>query len=533
MALKQLAFPRRVGAVSGIRAALASCEAPAALLVTVTVFTIIQRGTPSIIGIDGYYHVKLAAILREQGWRMLLPLDFPWLQLTILNPAQFTDHHLLYHLLLVPFTAADLRIGAKLAAVIFGSAALVFAYHLMAQHRVRYPLVWLLVLLASASPFLTRLSMTRRQSVTLLLLLLALHLIFTRRSRWLVPLGFAFSWLYDGFPLLMGVCGAAFIGSWWERRRADWSLLLYPGLGVGLGTLMNPYFPNNAEFSYQHMMPKMLQILGMTHADDAVRVGAEWYPPTWQYLSRSSWLAVALVLVGFVPILLDPRPIRLRALDGKVVALALLAVVFLAMYLRARRWIEYEPAFATLFCAVSWARALPNQAAQRLRGVLTPGREPLVAVAATALVAPLLYSTVSAAALNASPARGHTEYRDAALWLSENTPHRARVFATDWDDFPHLFYWNTHNVYLAGLDPTYMYLHDRPAFLTWRAIARGEVERPSALIRDQFDSGYVFTDLRHTPFLRQAGVDPDLIEVFRDSNAPVFVVNGWREGSRS
>ena len=82
MALKQLAFPRRVGAVSGIRAALASCEAPAALLVTVTVFTIIQRGTPSIIGIDGYYHVKLAAILREQGWRMLLPLDFPWLQLT-------------------------------------------------------------------------------------------------------------------------------------------------------------------------------------------------------------------------------------------------------------------------------------------------------------------------------------------------------------------------------------------------------------------------------------------------------------------
>src|SRR3712207_2913540 len=57
-----------------------------ATAIVALIFSIVQWATPNIIGIDGYFHIKFAQIMREQGWRILLPVEFPWLQLTILNP---------------------------------------------------------------------------------------------------------------------------------------------------------------------------------------------------------------------------------------------------------------------------------------------------------------------------------------------------------------------------------------------------------------------------------------------------------------
>ena len=497
----------------------------ATVLVALT-FSAVQWATPNIIGVDGYYHVKMAALLREQGWRILFPLEFPWLPTTILNPAAFTNHHLLFHLLLAPFTVLDLRIGAKLAAVVFATTAVLIAYQIMAEQRVRFALLWLLVLLASAAPFLYRLSMTRRQSLTLCLLLLALYLAFNDRRRWLLPLGFAFSWLFDGFPLLLGVCGAAFLGDWWQRRRADWDLLLYPAVGLALGTVIHPYFPNNVHFSYLHMVPKLTQLLGMQEGDVVIRVGNEWYPYSTDFLWRTNWLALLLPVLGLAPILLDPRPARLRRLDGSVVTLGIIAITFLVLFLRSRRWIEAEPVFAVLFCAFAWSRARPPWI-DRLAKRLPARAAPLAAIAATIAVTPLFYQTLTDGMDYARSTRDYLQYRDAARWLAQNTPAGARVFATDWDDFPELFFWNTHNTYLVGLDPTYMYLHDGPLYLRWRDITRGRVEQPSAAIRDEFDCGYVFTDRDHAAFLRHAAEDPGLVEVFRSANAVVFRVEGW------
>lgn len=492
------------------------------------VFSLVQWSSPNVVGVDGYYHIKMAWIMAQQGWRILLPIEFPWLQLTILNPAEFTNHHLLFHLLLAPFTFGDLRIGAKLAAVIFGSVALLMAYQLMAENRVRAPLLWLIVALASAGPMLYRLSMTRRQSLTLLLLLLALLVAFRRRPRWLAPIGFAFAWLFDGFPILLGVCGAAFLGLWWEERRPTWGLIGYPALGVLLGNLINPYFPNNILFSYLHMLPKVLQLVGLQHGDDVIRVGNEWYPYSLPFVFEATWLAVLLVPAGFVPILMDVRPSRLRKLDGAVIALGIIAVTFLLMYLRSRRWVEAEPVFATLFCAFAWSRALPDRMVEGLKRLVTPRRELAISAFVGLTLLPLLYWTVVEARRDVRGTRDYARYQAGATWLALNTPPGARVFATDWDDFPELFYWNTHNTYLIGLDPTYMYLYDGPLYLRWRAITRGQVELPAASVRDQFDSGWVFSDLDHAAFIRQAQADPDMQEVFRDRATVIFAVKSWR-----
>ena len=88
----------------------------------------------------------------------------------------------------------------------------------------------------------------------------------------------------------------------------DWGLIGYPALGVLLGNIVHPYFPDNILFSYLHMLPKVFQLVGLSHTDDEIRVGNEWYPYGQQFMLEVSWLALALVPLGFVPLLLDARP---------------------------------------------------------------------------------------------------------------------------------------------------------------------------------------------------------------------------------
>ena len=78
----------------------------------------IQFGGPAILDNDGYYHIRWAAMLRE-NWPHLPA--FKALPLTTLNEQDYVDHHYLFHVLLIPFTWGDLRTGAKLAAVVFSS----------------------------------------------------------------------------------------------------------------------------------------------------------------------------------------------------------------------------------------------------------------------------------------------------------------------------------------------------------------------------------------------------------------------------
>jgi len=111
-----------------------------------------------------------------------------------------------------------------------------------------------------------------------------------------------------------------------------------------------------------------------------------------------------------------------------------------------------------------------------------------------------------------------------SAWLEKNTPDGSRVFQTDWDDFPRLFFYNTHNTYLIGLDPTYLQLYDSDLYNLWVDITQGDVKAPSQVIATTFNSRYVHTDLNHKDFLKVAAEDPGLKEVYRDDQAVIFEV---------
>jgi hypothetical protein len=214
-------------------------------------------------------------------------------------------------------------------------------------------------------------------------------------------------------------------------------------------------------------------------------------------------------------------------MDARIALGLFAALLFGLMLFQARRFVEYFPPFALIFAAFAWSPLLEPQPApstsspHELNGRLQNYFPVMLLVLAVA----------SGIALSIGPARDAIDkskpyalYGNASIWLENNTPARARVFQTDWDDFPRLFYYNTHNTYLIGLDPTYLQLYDPHLYDLWVEITRGDIANPSQIIATTFGSRYVHTDLNHRDFLKVAAEDPGLKEVYRDDQAVIFEV---------
>ena len=468
----------------------------------VALLATIQFATPNLAGNDGYYHIKLAQVMREQGLRP----PFTWLPLTILNPETYYDHHFLYHVILIPFTFGDLRQGAKWASIIFPALTFLTGWILLRGQRVPYAALWALGLVAVSEAFLYRMSMPRVQAVSLLLLFLALHLTLTQRYRWLLPLAFLYVWLYDAFPLILVVVGVYVAVVWLLERRFELAPLVYATLGVGLGLLINPYFPDNVVFIYHHLAPKLTDAT-------ATKVGNEWYPyRTWTLVENSGLALVAFVAGAFA------LGFQERRMNKSTATLLIISILFGMMLFKSRRFVEYYPAFALLFCALAWTPLFKNWA----RTGKWAGRG--LPVLLTLVLIPAIWWNVQATQESLQKSNPYQRYAEASAWLQENTPAGSRVFQTDWDDFTRLYFYNTHNVYTVGLDPTYLQLYDAELYDLWVDISQGKVEAPARTIADTFGANFVITDLKHKSFIREAKADLQLEEVYRDEYAAIFQV---------
>lgn len=480
----------------------------------------IQFTSPDLVGNDGYYHIRFAEIMQREGFRP----EFPWLPLTILNPREFYDHHFLYHIVLLPFTLGDLILGAKWASVLFASLAFTSVWALLRSQRIPLAGLWALGLLAISGAFIYRMSMVRAQSLSMAVLVLGLFLMFSRRYKWLAPLSFLYVWLYDAFPLIVVTAAAYVFSVWIIEKKLDFQPVLYAGAGVGLGMIINPYFPDNIVFAIRHILPKLT-------ATTSVRVGNEWYPYDTGQLLENSPLALVAFAAGIIGL-----GLRERRMDTQTATALILSLLFGLMLFQSRRFIEYFPAFTLIFAAFAWRPLIspPNgepSAAMKGNGSslgsLTFTRTIhgwLPAVILMAFLIPGFLATSENARASIQDSKPSGLYSAAAHWLVEHTPPGSRVFQTDWDDFTRLFYYNTHNTYLVGLDPTYLSLYNGQLYDKWVEITQGDVELPSEAIAGVFGAEFIFSDLDHTDFIEQAERDPDIRRVYQDEEAVIFQV---------
>ena len=257
------------------------------LVLLLLLFGVIQFSTLGLVDVDAYYHTKMAYLIRTEGFTP----DFKWLPYTILNAKEYVDHHFLFHVFLVPFTyAGNLVLAGKLGAIVFASLAVWACGIVLKNEKVIGAEFWALAIFASSTGFLFRMSMARSQSLSLLWLMLTILVLFKQRWKWLIALGWSYVWLYNAFPLIIIVVAVYVIAARITEGKWYWQPLVFTIGGVVLGLVINPYFPINLAFIYDHYVAK-LDI-------KSVSVGMEWYPYETDRLMRNSLVALAAFAFG-------------------------------------------------------------------------------------------------------------------------------------------------------------------------------------------------------------------------------------------
>lgn len=463
---------------------------------------------------DDFYHARISALIIEQR---NIRVDFPWLPLTILNRADFVDHHLLYHIYLAPWSYWGGAEGVKVGHALILGALFAACLALLRMIKVDYAFLWTCGLLAVSTHFLFRLLMIRTQAPALLVLVLLLIALLAERPLLVGICVFAFTWLYNGFILAPIVVGIFALSMLITEQRWPWWLVIYGGLGMIFGLVVNPYFPANVLFIASHLGEKVNFEAGIT-------VGREWYPYTTGVLLGNSPGALAALAAA----VLAPS-FRRTGRDLAETTLLLVALTTLYMLGRSSRFIEYFPAFALLVGAAAWGRRgldwrsyldnVPQRWSRWIRWV------PTVALAGLAIaIAVRGWVTVGVTANDLRNAPALDYFAGAAGWLSQNTPKDSLVFTVSWDIFPHLFYHNTHNAYLMGLDPTYFQERYPKLWTQWQSITNGSVEKPAESILKQFGARYVISDPKYTAFVKRANADAGLKLVYQDAQSLVWQV---------
>lgn len=496
------------------------------LLVCSSLVFAIYQAIPSFPDPDSFYHARLAALWLEHGLRS----NFPWLPFTTLNQA-FADHHLLYHIVLLPFVSLlGEVIGVKVAQVVLATAFTMSSYAILKRWRVPYagPA---LILLYSVYPMLVRVNLVKASALALILFMGLIWAASERRYIVVGILTILYTMAHGGFLLSVVIAVAAWLAQLIvitvRTSRLTWLAPTGVGaafLAVLLGVVVNPYFPDNLAFLWAQFFQ-----IGVVGYADVIAVGAEWYP--FQPFDLIAALSVLLVgaTAGAVVI---AKYYRQHLNDERVISLGLLVLPLGLLTIRSRRFIEYlVPVLWLLVCLVvlpAWQRGHLQRwwrmALQRL------GKWQIVLN--VYLLAALLFAIGQpyvAVAKEFYQQASLNRYAAAGEYLRTHVPPGEIIFHGQWDDFPELFYHDPTHRYMVGLDPTFLYLASPEQYQQWIGISSGQDKQATVRhIQEYFGSQYVVVDEREVRtqlllayLLRDAGAQT----VFQQEHVRIFYLS--------
>lgn len=540
-----------------------------AFLLGLAAMTWVQWGTYEPAGRDSFYHIKMAVLLPEIGF----PEQFHWLRHTILNEHNVSHHHGL-HIMLVPFVygskwLADLTpeswhewakresenaepsafatalgswlrspyiLGAKVFSVLLFGVVVLLADLIMRHLAVGFRWFWLLGILALPTDFYLRMAYIRAPIASLATLLLVYYSSVRGRYVWVGLLGITYCHLYGGFvfyPILVGLVALCYLICSRDWRRFA-SLLVACALGLVVGLLTHPYFPENISFLGVQIFETGLQ----TAAVEKVRVGSEWKPINLDYWIQISAFTLIVLVMSFA-LRLNCR----RLCDPETLSLMVLNLFFLGLCLWARRFIEYWPMFCILSSAALWRGFDPRRSKiADAAAAASPDGEKVLRRAVARIYGTLCLIALVTAGFTLTMSRDAAKckfdiwnIRKAMAFLRENTPQGSLIFADDWDEFPIYFYYNHHNDYVCGLDPQFTNSMDPTLWERFCVITQGRSPRTSIVkvrassdssglrgiesetvrvdladIKTHFAADYVLVDKGHQPFYRQLLGRPSL-----------------------
>lgn len=497
---------------------------------------------------DSFYHAKMALLIRDQG----VIKDFPWLQFTVLKNS-YTDQHFLYHVLLIPFVSFfPPLVGIKLATVFLGVLVILLFYHFLRRFQVKWAFIFS-CLLIFINPFIFRISLAKAPSVSLILLIFGLYFIFNHRIKSLFLLSFLYVWFYGGFILIFIATFIYLVVSWvynrWfkkfnqhrflekifsllgrrfrprENKHTDVKIFLACFFGLLAGLMFNPYFPKNFIF-YYHQLIK----IGIINYSKIIGVGGEWY-----HYGFVSLISNTVILSIILVITLVLFFIFIKKQSKSSLTLFFIYLLFFIFTLKSRRYVEYYVPSGMLFAAVSLRDSLRNVNMRKyfniFKSVYSKNIWSKIAITLLIVYILIILPTVAIRDFKTnkkdlSSGVPFGKFSQVSQWFQKNSPAGSIVIHSDWDDFPVLFYHNSHNYYIVGLDPTFMYEYNQDIYWQWANLTLGkEVPNLYRVVKNDFKASYILIEKDHAGMRNNVAKTPGFSLIYEDNQTYLYQVN--------
>jgi len=488
---------------------------------------------------DGFYHAKITLFLRKG----ILLKELPWMQFSTLNN-NFTDHHFLYHLILIPFTYLNNNplITVKIAAVFFTITMVLVFYWLLKKLSIAYPFIFtlLFITLTGAS---YRLMLIKVNSLSLLLIWVLIYALFKQKTWLITLLGFIFVWLYGGWPLAILITLIYILTdrvySYYHTKKIKvfWSkiiniifhnkkpvknikIILSLLLGIISGLIINPYWPHNIYFYYQQIIQ-----IGIVNFGNKFAVGGEWYGSSIMQVISSAPHIFILAIILLVLLIFNYNKI-----DKKSIFSFILTFIFLLLTIKSKRYVEYYLPFSLLFVACGFTNIKNVVNKKKIKKVIKelPNYLKIYLIIVFSvfiiLILPnIIHKTID---LKINDRWEMDKFKETSEWIKNNIPSESIIFHADWDEWPLLFYHNDSNYYMIGLDPTFMYNYDKDLQELYISITKGEIgHNLSRIIKESFNSNYIFLETsRHKMLKKRLDKDLNTKLIYNNGNVNVYKI---------
>jgi hypothetical protein len=451
---------------------------------------ITQTGSQTFGDADGFYHAKMALLLKDG----IIPQQFPWLSQTVLAD-RFADQHFLYHAALVPFVLWKPILGVNIFNTIIVLLAAGTIWFYLKKSEIKQPLLWLFLIFLASPGFMFRFQLTKAVQLGLIFLIVATLLLRSRKPWMLALLAFVFTLTYGGFIFLLPLLGFYFVAQIIEREKIDYKLYLLPLLGMALALLIHPY---------DNILPVLYDQIFETGLRQQIPVGGEWYAPTFESLMGSAGIILVLWLIAVIVWA------RSKIKNTEVLFLLLASTCFIFLNLKSQRFLEYSIPFAGMFAAFVLHPYLnPNWSTLKNRFKdIKYTLVPIVIGLVSLMIILGMRVVINYRLINDLMAP--QKYDEAMQAVAADSNSGDIVFNTGWDQFPQLFLANHKNYYITGLDPTFMYIKNKERYWLWRHLSEDKInvcqtddckDKPTRLADDvltaEFNARYVVLEPRY------------------------------------
>ena len=314
-------------------------------------------------------------------------------------------------------------------------------------------------------------------------------------------------------------------------KKDNLKLLSACVLGLSLGLVINPYFPKTIPFYWFQTVKIAIFNYGILGYQARLGAGAEWYAAE----VGPFYTDIFPILIPFC-ISLAWFILFIKRQRTSSWFLFLLSIFFFLYTIKARRNIEYFIPLAIFFSAtiftqinqkINWPKVKAQiknlfQCSENIFYFFTT-----VLVGGLAVFGLVFYLNHGLVGLRHSYENGRplNHLQSASNWSEENSEKGEIVFQSNWDIFPELFYFNTKNYYINGLDQTFMYEKDKDLYQAWLDLVSHKVSphETAKILEEKFNASYVLLDKKDKKFeklLKKSNLE----KTYEDNEAVIYKV---------